>query len=88
MSNVNKVKLLSELTSGVPPVIFLLLVIILIVMLGRLFYHIIITDLDNLKLIIDGHVGLAIKVFHGDVEAVVALGGELVKIFKAQPQLT
>ena len=38
-------------------------------------------------MIIDGHIGLVIKVLHGDVQAVTALGGELVKSFKAEPDL-
>ena len=42
----------------------------------------------DLKLIIDGHIGLAVKVLEGDVEAVAALGGELVKLFETKPQLT
>ena len=49
---------------------------------------IIILDLENLKLIIDGHISLVVKVSHGDLQAVTALGGELVKLFKAKPTLT
>ena len=46
-----------------------------------------IKDLD-LKLIIDGHIGLSVKVRHGDFQAVTGLRGELVKLFKTEPQLT
>ena len=60
----------------------------MIIKLVRLFNHIIILDLENLKMIIDSHIGLAIEVLHGDVEAVTALKGELVKLFKPEPQLT
>ena len=42
---------------------------------------------DNLKLIIDGHIGLVVPVLEGDVKAVAALGGELVKLVQTQPQL-
>ena len=42
----------------------------------------------NFKLIIDGHIGIVVKVLHGDVQAEVALRGELVKLFKTKPQLT
>ena len=47
----------------------------------------IIIDLDNLKLIIDGHINLPVSVLHGDTKAVAALGGELVKLFEAEPTL-
>jgi len=42
---------------------------------------------SNLKLIIDGHIGLVVPVFERDVKAVAALRGELVKLFKTQSQL-
>ena len=47
----------------------------------------IIIDLDNPKLIIDGHINLPVKVLHGDTKAVTALGGELVNVFETEPQL-
>ena len=43
------------------------------------------SDVDNLKLVIDGHIGLVVSVHQFDVEAVVVFGGELVQIFKTKP---
>ena len=40
-----------------------------------------------LKLVIDSQIGLSVKVHHGDVKAIIRLVGELVKFFKAQPDL-
>ena len=39
-------------------------------------------------MVLDSHIGFLVKVLHGDVKAVFALGGELVKSFEAEPQLT
>ena len=45
------------------------------------------SDVDNLKLVIDGHIGLVVPVHQFDVKAVVVFGGELVQIFKTKPAL-
>ena len=36
------------------------------------------SDVSNLKLVIDGHIGLVVPVHQFDVKAVVVFGGELV----------
>ena len=41
----------------------------------------------NLKLVIDSQIRLLVKVNHGDVEAIIRLGGKLVNFFKTQPAL-
>ena len=48
--------------------------------------HLII-DLENLKLVIDSHIGLVVKVGQGDVESVAAIRGELVELFETEPPL-
>ena len=45
------------------------------------------SDLQNLKLIIDRDIGLVVKVSEVDIEAISALGGELVKFFQPKPEL-
>ena len=42
--------------------------------------------IKHLKLVIDGHIGLVVEVCEGDTKTAVALGGELVKLFKTEPQ--
>ena len=39
------------------------------------------SNVDNLKLVIDSHIGLLVKVLQGDAKAVDALRGDLVNLF-------
>ena len=42
-------------------------------------------SVPNLKLIVESHISIAVKVLEGDPKAATAVRGKLVKLFKAEP---